>query len=63
MLNTVLPNTVVGIPSEVADMLQDAFIKIHSGHAGQDVPQAALCEFELMLYRGGATATLLPAEG
>ena len=62
MLNTVLPNTVIGIPSEVAEVLQDAFVKIHSGHAGQDIPQAALCEFELMLYRGsGATATLLPA--
>jgi hypothetical protein len=52
VLASVRPNTVIGIPSDVTAWLQDAWIKIRSGHAGIDVPQLSQCDFELVLYKG-----------
>jgi hypothetical protein len=39
------------LPSEVTAWLQDAWIKIRSGHAGIDVPQLSQCDFELVLFK------------
>lgn len=64
VISSVRPNTVIGLPAEVTAFLQDAWIKIRSGHGGLAVPQPAQCDFELVLYKGpSTTATTLPAEG
>jgi hypothetical protein len=52
VLASVRPNSVIGIPTDVTVWLQDAWIKIRSGHAGIDVPQLSQCDFELVLYKG-----------
>lgn len=55
VISSVRPNTVVGLPAEVTAFLQDAWLKIRSGHAGLLVKQGAQCDFELVLYKGPAS--------
>jgi hypothetical protein len=43
--------TVIALPSEVTAFLQDAWIKLRSGHAGIAVPQPSQCDFELVLFK------------
>jgi len=62
MLNSVQPNAVIGLPGDITHFLQDAWIKIRSGPAAGAVVQPVACEFELVLFKGPTTATLLPAE-
>src|SRR3954466_3983539 len=47
VISSVRPNTVIALPAEVTAFLQDAWIKIRSGHAGLIVPQLSQCDFEL----------------
>lgn len=54
-LNSVKPNTVIALPAEITAFLQDAWIKIRSGHAGEAILQDVACEFELVLYKGPST--------
>jgi hypothetical protein len=59
VISSVRPNTVIGLPAEVTAFLQDAWLKIRSGHAGIAVPQLSQCDFELVLYKGPTTTTTL----
>ena len=61
ILNSVRPNTVIGFPADITHFLQDAWVKIRSGHAGIAVPQPVACEFEFVLFKGPTTTQLLPA--
>ena len=61
VLQSVQANTVIGLPADISHWLQEAWIKIRSGHAGTSVPQPVACEFEFVLLKGQTTATLLPA--
>jgi hypothetical protein len=51
VISTVRPNVVVALPSDLTAFLQDAWIKLRSGHAGIAVPQPAQCDFELVLFK------------
>lgn len=52
ILQSVQPLTVIGLPADVTNWLQESWIKIHSGHAGQDVIQPADCAFEFVMLKG-----------
>src|SRR3954466_15129921 len=51
-LSSVRPSTVIGLPADVTNFLQEAWIKIHSGHAGEDILQPSACTFEFVLLKG-----------
>src|SRR3954462_5517402 len=51
VISTVRPNVVIALPSEVTAFLQDAWIKLRSGHAGIAVAQPSQCDFELVLFK------------
>lgn len=70
VISSVRPNVVIALPAELTAFLQDAYIKIRSGHAGLAVPQVVQCDFEFVLYKGPTTLTqiagrpdTLPSEG
>ena len=61
VIQSVKANTVIALPADISHWLQEAWIKVRSGHAGIVVPQPVACEFEFVLMKGQTTATLLPA--
>jgi hypothetical protein len=47
VIASVRPDSVIALPSEVTAFLQDAWIKLRSGHAGIAVPQLGAVRFRV----------------